>query len=112
MYPQNINIYVRSDKFIYPNTTNKAVWKKKIKAIGIKPPAIAIRPITSVQKPRTRNIRATLKSPSLYYGQLTDFIIPFANSSVNEKRVSKSKTFTKLACIFSSYYNPFNRKHV
>jgi hypothetical protein len=25
IYPQNINIYVRSDKFIYPNTTNKAV---------------------------------------------------------------------------------------
>jgi hypothetical protein len=63
-YPQNNKMYVRSDKFIYPNVKNAAVWHKKSNAISVISPANAIKPMTNVQNPSTRNIRGIVV-PSL-----------------------------------------------
>jgi hypothetical protein len=63
MYPQNIIRYVRSEKFKYPSKKKTAVCIKNNKANSYMLPANAIRAITSVQKPSTRNIRAMKRSP-------------------------------------------------
>jgi hypothetical protein len=97
MYPQNIIRYVRSEKFKYPSKKKTAVCIKNNNANSYMSPANAIRAITSVQKPSTRNIRPMKRSP--FKSRFLKHIIPFGQLSVNPISGDKTANFLLLPSV-------------